>query len=53
MFIGAMNPCPCGNMLSKVRTVDVQISILKRYKNRLSDPFLDRIDIFGYYARRL
>ncbi len=46
MFVGAMNPCPCGNLLSKVnkcRCSDIEI---KRYKNRLSDPFLDRIDIF-------
>jgi magnesium chelatase family protein len=45
LFIGAMNPCPCGNLLSKskeCRCSDVEI---KRYKNRLSDPFLDRIDI--------
>jgi len=46
MFVGAMNPCPCGNLLSKInkcRCSDIEI---KRYKNRLSDPFLDRIDIF-------
>ena len=45
LFVGAMNPCPCGNLLSKskeCRCTDVEI---KRYKNRLSDPFLDRIDI--------
>ncbi len=46
LFIGAMNPCPCGNLLSKskeCRCTDVEI---KRYKNKLSDPFLDRIDIY-------
>jgi len=45
LFVGAMNPCPCGNLLSKskeCRCTDLEI---KRYKNRLSDPFLDRIDI--------
>jgi len=45
LFIGAMNPCPCGNLLSKskeCRCSDVEI---KRYKNRLSDPFLDRVDL--------
>ncbi|WP_281951874.1 YifB family Mg chelatase-like AAA ATPase [Nitrosophilus kaiyonis] len=46
MFIGAMNPCPCGNLLSttkECRCSDVEI---QRYKNRLSEPFLDRIDIY-------
>ena len=45
LFIGAMNPCPCGNLLhaqKECRCSDVEIA---RYKNRLSDPFLDRIDI--------
>ena len=45
LFIGAMNPCPCGNLLNKhkeCRCSDIEI---KRYKNRLSDPFLERIDI--------
>lgn len=41
-----MNPCPCGNLLSKAtpcRCSDLEIS---RYRSRLSDPFLDRIDLF-------
>ena len=45
LFIGAMNPCPCGNLLNdqlECRCSDLEI---QRYKNRLSDPFLDRIDI--------
>jgi magnesium chelatase family protein len=45
LFIGAMNPCPCGNLLNaakECRCSDVEI---QRYKNKLSDPFLDRIDI--------
>lgn len=46
MFIGAMNPCPCGNLLHEhleCRCSDLEI---QRYKNRLSDPFLDRIDLY-------
>ncbi len=46
LFIGAMNPCPCGNLLSdklECRCNDLE---LNRYKNRLSDPFLDRIDLY-------
>jgi magnesium chelatase family protein len=46
LFIGAMNPCPCGNLLStkkECRCSDIEV---KRYKNRLSEPFLDRIDLY-------
>ena len=46
MFVGAMNPCPCGNLLSKKKSCRCSEREIKRYKNRLSDPFLDRIDIF-------
>jgi len=46
MFIGAMNPCPCGNLLSKVNECRCSDLEIKRYKNRLSDPFLDRIELF-------
>ena len=46
MLVAAQNPCACGNLLSKThacRCSDVEI---KRYRNKLSDPFLDRIDLF-------
>lgn len=46
LFVGAMNPCPCGNLFSTTtacRCSDLEIS---RYKSRLSDPFLDRIDLY-------
>ncbi|NPA28169.1 MAG: YifB family Mg chelatase-like AAA ATPase [Epsilonproteobacteria bacterium] len=46
LFIGAMNPCPCGNLLSKNKVCRCSESEIKRYKNRLSDPFLDRIELF-------
>ena len=46
MFVGAMNPCPCGNLLSKINACRCSDIEIKRYKNKLSDPFLDRIDIF-------
>jgi len=46
MFVSAMNPCPCGNLLSKTKTCRCSQMEIKRYQNRLSDPFLDRIDIF-------
>jgi len=46
LFIGAMNPCPCGNLLSKTKECRCTDLEIKRYKNRLSDPFLDRIELF-------
>ena len=46
MFVAAQNPCPCGNLLSKVKECRCSELETKRYKNKLSDPFLDRIDIF-------
>ena len=46
MFVSAMNPCPCGNSLSKKKACRCSEQEIKRYKNRLSDPFLDRIDLF-------
>ncbi len=45
IFIGAMNPCPCGNLLNKARECRCSELEIQRYKNRLSDPFLDRIDL--------
>lgn len=46
LFVSAMNPCPCGNLLSKSRECRCNEKEIKRYKNQLSDPFLDRIDIY-------
>ena len=46
MFVAAQNPCPCGNLLSKVKSCRCSEVEIKRYQNKLSDPFLDRIDIF-------
>jgi len=46
MFVAAQNPCPCGNMLSKVKACRCSEMEIKRYTNKLSDPFLDRIDLF-------
>ena len=46
MLVAAMNPCPCGNLLSlkkECRCSDLEV---QRYNNRLSSPLLDRIDIY-------
>jgi len=45
MFVAAMNPCPCGNLLHTQKSCRCSDLELQRYKNRLSEPFLDRIDI--------
>jgi len=45
LFIGAMNPCPCGNLLHQHKECRCSEIEINRYKNRLSEPFLDRIDL--------
>lgn len=46
LFAAAMNPCPCGNLLNKSLSCRCSDREISRYKNRLSDPFLDRIDLY-------
>lgn len=46
LFAAAMNPCPCGNQFSKTRECRCTPIEISRYQNRLSDPFLDRVDLF-------
>lgn len=46
IFVAALNPCPCGNLLSSVKECRCNELEIKRYKNRLSEPFLDRIDLY-------
>lgn len=46
LFVSAMNPCPCGNLLSETLECRCSDLDIRRYKGRLSDPFLDRIDIY-------
>jgi magnesium chelatase family protein len=45
MFVAAMNPCPCGNLFHLQKSCRCSDLEIKRYRNRLSEPFLDRIDI--------
>lgn len=46
LFIGAQNPCPCGNLLSLNKECRCNEKEITQYQNRLSEPFLDRIDMF-------
>lgn len=46
LFISAQNPCPCGNLLSSKKECKCNKLEIKRYKNKLSEPLLDRIDLF-------
>ena len=46
LFVCAMNPCPCGNLLSQSKVCRCNDNEILRYKNKISDPFLDRIDLY-------
>lgn len=45
-LIGAMNPCPCGHLGDHTQTCTCTLGEIKRYRKRLSGPFLDRVDLF-------
>lgn len=46
LFVGAMNPCPCGNLFSMTKECRCNDMEIKRYQNKLSEPIKDRIDLF-------
>ena len=45
MLVAAMNPCPCGYYGSKKRECSCSVMQIKKYRQRVSGPILDRIDI--------
>ncbi|PZT47780.1 Fis family transcriptional regulator [Helicobacter valdiviensis] len=45
MFIGAMNPCPCGNLLNPKKSCRCTDREISSYKNKISEPFWDRMDL--------
>lgn len=45
MLVAAMNPCPCGYLTDHKRRCRCTNHDVQRYRNRISGPLLDRIDI--------
>ena len=45
MLVGAMNPCPCGYLTDHRRRCRCGRMDVQRYRNKISGPLLDRIDI--------
>lgn len=45
MLVAAMNPCPCGNFGSKTKECRCTPMQIERYRNRISTPLLDRLDL--------
>ncbi len=46
LFLGALNPCPCGFMTDGERDCVCTPIQISKYRKRLSGPLLDRIDLF-------
>ena len=44
-LIAAMNPCPCGHYGNKLNLCRCTPDQIRRYLNKISGPFLDRIDL--------
>ena len=45
ILVAAMNPCPCGYLGSREQNCRCSIPQVHKYRNRISGPLLDRIDI--------
>ena len=45
MLIASMNPCPCGYYKSNIKKCTCTQKAIKKYREKISGPLLDRIDI--------
>ncbi|MBW2382524.1 MAG: YifB family Mg chelatase-like AAA ATPase [Deltaproteobacteria bacterium] len=45
MLVAAANPCPCGWYRSALRDCRCELAQIERYRQRISGPLLDRIDL--------
>ena len=45
MLVGAMNPCPCGNLGHPDKSCICNQFQVMKYRGKISEPLLDRIDI--------
>lgn len=45
ILVGAMNPCPCGYLGSNIGYCTCTAKQIQAYRNRVSGPVLDRIDL--------
>lgn len=50
-LIAAMNPCPCGFLGSANDVCQCSVDEVRRYRKKLSGPFLDRIDMHVEVAK--
>jgi len=48
LLVAAANPCPCGWLNSGARECTCSPGAIERYRQRLSGPLLDRIDLHVY-----
>ena len=45
-LVGAMNPCPCGYLGDDLKKCNCRPHEIRRYRKKISGPFMDRIDVF-------
>ncbi len=45
LLVLALNPCPCGHLGDSLKTCVCSDNRISRYRNKLSGPLLDRIDL--------